>query len=80
MKFKTASRRARGKAQDLWNTQSRSTKSADIIKGEMKNLLVVPNATRWKSTYNSVVALNKYLENHREECHIKLHGNVAELF
>jgi len=64
-------------AQALWNLQSRSTVAADTIVDEFKRRLVVPNSTRWNSTYDSVVVLNKLLETdrggvHRVMTHLKL--------
>lgn len=66
-KFKTASRKAMGKAQALWNAQSRSTVMADIIQAELKRRLVVPNATRWNATYDAVVVINNILSTNRKE-------------
>jgi hypothetical protein len=64
--FKTIYRRSMAKAQALWNTQARSSVSSDIIMDELKRKLVVPNATRWNSTYDSVVVLNNLLEKNRK--------------
>ena len=64
-KFRSVSRRAMGKAQALWNSQNRSTNNADIIKAELKKRLVVPNATRWNSTYDAVAALFSFFATHR---------------
>ena len=64
-KFRSVSRRAMGKAQALWNAQNRSTNHADIIKAELKKRLVVPNATRWNSTYDAVSALTSFFTTHR---------------
>lgn len=63
--FRGAQRKAMGKAQALWNAQSRSTVFADIIEAELKRRLVVPNATRWNSTYDAVSCLNRILANNR---------------
>jgi len=60
--FKAAFKRAMDKARGLWNAQSRSTVSADIIKQDLERRLVVPNATRWNSTYDAVVVLNHIFE------------------
>ena len=59
-KFRSVSRRATGKAQALWNVQNRSTNHADIIKAELKKRLVVPSATRWNSTYDTVSMLTSF--------------------
>ena len=59
-KFRSVSRRATGKAQALWNAQNRSTNHADIIKAELKKRLVVPSATRWNSTYDTVSMLTSF--------------------
>jgi hypothetical protein len=50
------------KARQLWNAQSRSTLSADIIKEELNKRLRVPNVTRWNSMYDAVLDLNSYLD------------------
>ena len=65
--FKTVSRRTMAKAQGLWNAQSRSVPAADKIYEVLRKRLVVPNATRWNSTFDSVVALNKFLEGNRQD-------------
>ncbi|XP_042229523.1 uncharacterized protein LOC121871369 [Homarus americanus] len=67
--FKSAYRKAMSKAQALWNLQSRSTVAADSILDALKRRLVVPNITRWKSTYDSVVVLNNLLEKKRGAIH-----------
>jgi hypothetical protein len=59
--FQAASTTAMRKARQLWNAQSRSIVQADIIHEELKKRLVVPNATRWNSIYDAVVALNVIL-------------------
>ncbi len=64
--FKTTYRRSMAKALALWNTQARSSVSSDIIIDELKRKLVVLNATRRNSTYDSVVILNNLLENNRK--------------
>ncbi|CAI9715516.1 Hypothetical predicted protein [Octopus vulgaris] len=67
--FKSAYRKVMPKAQQLWNLQSRSTVEADSILDALKRKLVVPNSTRWNSTYDSVIALNKLLEKNRGAVH-----------
>ena len=67
--FKSAYRKAMSKAQALWNQQSRSTVSADSILDELKRRLVVPNSTRWNSTYDSVVVINDLLQKKRGAFH-----------
>jgi len=57
------------RAQALWNLQSRSSVAADTIVDELKRRLVVPNSTRWNSTYDSVVVLNKLLDTDRGAVH-----------
>lgn len=44
-----------GKLQALWNKQSRSVVVSDKIKSTLDGLFVVPNDTRWNSTYDSMV-------------------------
>lgn len=63
--FSGACTSAMTKAKQLWNCQSRSTVHADAIQEELKRRLVVPNATRWNSTYNSVQVLNELLDLNR---------------
>ncbi|XP_034018620.1 uncharacterized protein LOC117503486 [Thalassophryne amazonica] len=67
--FKLAYRKAMSKAQALWNQQCRSTVSADSILDGLNRRLVVPNDTRWNSTYDSVVVLNNLLQNKRGAVH-----------
>jgi hypothetical protein len=61
-KYQEASTSAMKKARLLWNAQSRSVLHADAIKEELKKRLIVPNVTRWNSTYDAVAALNELLE------------------
>ncbi len=64
--FKTACRKAMGKAQALWNAQTRSTQFADAIQDECGKKLRVPNTTRWNSVYDAVYELNKLLDSNRQ--------------
>ena len=57
------------KACALWNLQDRSTVAADKIYEEIQRRLLSPNATRWNSTYDSVVVLNSILEDKRPALH-----------
>ena len=59
--LKIVLRRAMGKSQSIWNMQGRSTVAADMIERELGRRLVVPNATRWNSTYDAVTVLNELL-------------------
>ena len=61
-KYQEASTSAMKKARLLWNAQSRSVFHADAIKEELKKRLIVPNVTRWNSTYDAVAALKELLE------------------
>lgn len=47
------------KLQAIWNKQSRSVVTSDKIKETLNGLLVVPNATRWNSTYDAMVRFHK---------------------
>ena len=67
--FKGPFRVVMAKAHVLWNLQSRSTVAADSIYAEVGRRLVVPNTTRWNSTYDSVVVLNTILETKRPALH-----------
>ena len=60
--LRSAYRRAMSKAQSLFNLQNRSTPAADAIKKEIGRRLLVPNATRWNSTYDAVKVLNGLLD------------------
>lgn len=63
--FKLAYRKAMSKAQALWNIQGRGTVAADLIVEELKRRLVVPNTTRWNSTYDAVNVLIGLMEKDR---------------
>ena len=63
--FKSMFGKVHGKAQTLWNQQSRSTVAADIIQEELKRRLVVPNATRWNSLYDSLRFLLKLIDENK---------------
>lgn len=67
--FKSAYRKAMSKAQVLWNQQSHSMVAADSILVELERRLMVPNSTRWNSTYESVVVLNNLLVKKRRAVH-----------
>lgn len=45
------------KAKSLWNRQSRSSLSADLIKGVLGIYLITPNDTRWNSLLDSLTQL-----------------------
>jgi hypothetical protein len=65
--FKSIYRRTMAKAQGLWNAQSRSIPTADLIQEVLGKRLIVPNTTRWNSTFDSVTALNKFLDTNRKD-------------
>jgi KRAB domain-containing zinc finger protein len=65
--FKNAYKSAMDKARGLWNAQCRSTISADNIKQDLGCKLVVPNVTRWNSTYDAVKVLNVLLTTKRND-------------
>jgi hypothetical protein len=67
MYFESASNSAMTKTRKLWNAQSRSTVNADVIFEELKRRLVVPNATRWNSIYDSIVVLNKIISDEKNK-------------
>ncbi|XP_052833627.1 uncharacterized protein LOC106874908 isoform X3 [Octopus bimaculoides] len=67
--FKGPYRVAMAKARALWNQQESSIMAADSIYAEVGRMLVVPNMTRWNSTYDSVVDLNTILETKRPVLH-----------
>jgi hypothetical protein len=63
--FATIANAAMTKARKLWNAQSRSSVQADVIQEELKRRLVVPNATRWNSIFDSIVVLNSILSDEK---------------
>ena len=65
--FKSVFKNAMEKCRALWNHQSRSTQTADMIKIDLGRRLVVPNATRWNSLFDAVVVLNKMLVEKRKD-------------
>ncbi|CAK8685788.1 unnamed protein product [Clavelina lepadiformis] len=65
--FKSIYKNAFEKAEELWNSQSSSTKAAALIKDEIGGLLEVPNVTSWKSVLGSV---EKLLEIFRDRNHL----------
>lgn len=67
--FKTPYRAAMAKAHAIWNLQSRSTVASDSIESELGRKLVLPNTTRWNSTYDALVVLNTILETNRPALH-----------
>ncbi|KAA0721319.1 hypothetical protein E1301_Tti021445 [Triplophysa tibetana] len=67
--FKKISRAAFAKCQSLWNKQSRSTQASDNIKDRLGCMLVVPNVTRWNSTYNAMDLLKTCIEKKPQELH-----------
>lgn len=53
---------AMAKCRSLWNKQNQSTQASEVIKAQFKKKFVTPNATRWNSTYDSVVTLLEILQ------------------
>jgi hypothetical protein len=64
--FKSVCRKTMAKAQGLWNAQNRSVPVADLVHEVLGRRLVVPNATRWNSTFDAVVVLNELLSTNRQ--------------
>jgi hypothetical protein len=64
--YRSISRKTMAKAQALWNLQSRSSVAADVIVQGVGRRLVIPNATRWNSTYDAVKVLNEFLASKRK--------------
>ncbi len=52
--YKKISRSAMAKCTALWNKASRSTQAAEVIHDKTKFSLIVPNTTRWNSTFDAV--------------------------
>lgn len=67
--FKKAYRSAMAKTQALWNMQGRSTVFADRLYKAINRRLTVPTKTRWSSLYDSLVVLNKVLEEKKDQLH-----------
>jgi len=51
----------------LWNKQKRTSLIADTIHGELNIYIIVPNATRWNSTYQAVKSLKDQLIKSKSE-------------
>ncbi|CAI9738958.1 XP_042229523.1uncharacterized protein LOC121871369 [Octopus vulgaris] len=62
------------------NLLSRSTVMADSILDALKRRLVVPNSTRWNSTYDSVVEVNNLLEKNRGAVHRVMRQQKLQTF
>lgn len=54
LNYRNISKSTFKKAKDLWNRQSRSSLSADLIKDILGMYLVTPNDTRWNSFLDSL--------------------------
>jgi hypothetical protein len=59
--YKKLSRSTFAKCQSLWNKQSRSPKSAEVVQESFGLQFVVPNQTRWNSMFMSVERLNRLI-------------------
>lgn len=57
--FKKTCRSTFAKCQAMWNKQSRSVQASELIADTFGLHLVVPNQTRWNSTYFAVERLNR---------------------
>ncbi|XP_025089129.1 uncharacterized protein LOC112561105 [Pomacea canaliculata] len=55
--FRTASRSLFAKAQAVWNKQSRAESAAESIQEATGRQMIIPNQTRWNSTYDAVQCL-----------------------
>ena len=49
------------KCQAMWNKQSRSTLSADDIEKAVVKRLIIPNQTRWNSTFNAMERMHELI-------------------
>ncbi|KAF2365032.1 Zinc finger BED-type [Trinorchestia longiramus] len=67
--FMKAYRSAIAKAQALWNKQETSTVFAETLFKAINRRLTVPSKTRWNSLYDSLVVLNKVLEEKKDQLH-----------
>ncbi|PVD26816.1 hypothetical protein C0Q70_11962 [Pomacea canaliculata] len=55
--FRTASRSLFAKAQAVWSKQSRAVSAAENIQEAMGRKMIIPNQSRWNSTYDAVQCL-----------------------
>lgn len=60
--FRALSGEAFGKCKLLWNRASRSTVASDVIREKLGCALVVPNETRWNSTFDAMDKLRGIIE------------------
>lgn len=67
--YKRQMRLTFAKMQGLWNKQDRTSVIADEIHDSLKIYILVPNATRWNSTFKSVECLKRQLLEKEEELH-----------
>ncbi|KAK8382392.1 hypothetical protein O3P69_015373 [Scylla paramamosain] len=67
--FKKVYRSAINEAQALWNQQGTSTVFADSLYKAINRRLTVPTKTSWNSLYDSLVVLNKVLEEKKDQLH-----------
>ncbi|KAE8278102.1 hypothetical protein D5F01_LYC23827 [Larimichthys crocea] len=65
--FKRISRSTLAKCQGLWNKQHRSTQASDTIQEKLGCQLIVPNVTRWNSTYHAMECLNTCILTKQQE-------------
>ncbi|MPC12629.1 hypothetical protein E2C01_005334 [Portunus trituberculatus] len=65
--LKKAYRSAMAKAQALWNKHGASTVFADSLCKAINIQLIVPTNIRWYSFYDSLVILNKVLEENKDQ-------------
>lgn len=65
--FKRISRSTLAKCQGLWNKQHRSTQASDTIQEKLGCQLIVPNVTRWNSTYHAMERLNTCILTKQQE-------------
>lgn len=54
IRYKKLWRSTFAKLQAIWNKQNQSTVHADFINNALGKYLIIPNATRWNSLYDSV--------------------------
>ena len=70
--YKKLSRATFAKCKALWNKQSRSPLAADAIKDKCGVYFILPNATRWNSTFDALQGLVKiiflYKGNNQQLC------------
>lgn len=65
--YKRVYRSLMGKLQAMWNKQSQSVVASDKIRTALGKLFVVPNSTRWNSTYDAMRRVEEFYKEQKVE-------------